>query len=180
MRTLIVLLPFACLSTAQAQYPPQYPWRYPQYGGPYAQPAPRSPPRSLAAAMLEAHNAIRSRVGVPPLAWSEQLAALAQDWARHLIATHAFAHRPGNRFGENIYSMSGGAASPAQVVDAWGAEMRGYDIRRNSCTGTCGHYTQIVWRTTRLIGCGIATDTERQVWVCNYDPPGNVVGDRPY
>jgi uncharacterized protein YkwD len=183
MRALIALLLFANPGSAYAQYPwpylPPYSGQYGgQYSGPYA--PPRSPPRSLTYAMLEAHNAIRNRVGVPPLAWSAQLAAVAQEWANHLIATRGFSHRPNNRYGENIYAISGGAASPRQVVGVWANEVNGYDIRRNTCMGVCGHYTQIVWRTTRMVGCGIATDAEREVWVCDYDPPGNIVGDRPY
>jgi len=130
--------------------------------------------------MLEAHNAVRARVGVPPLAWSAQLAAVAQDWADRLIATRTFAHRPDDRYGENLYAISGGAASPAQVVAAWAEEARGYDPRSNTCAGICGHYTQIVWRATHRVGCGVATDPEREVWVCDYDPPGNVVGFQPY
>jgi len=130
--------------------------------------------------MLDAHNAVRARLGEPPLAWSPQLAAAAQDWANRLIRSGGFAHRPGNRYGENLYSISGGAASPRQVVDAWAGEARDYDIRSNRCAGMCGHYTQIVWRNTRSVGCAVATDAEREVWVCEYDPPGNVVGYRPY
>ena len=130
--------------------------------------------------MLDAHNAIRARVGVPPLVWSDQLAQVAQDWANHLIATGGFRHRPNNRYGENLYSISGGTASPAQVVGYWAREARGYDIRSNTCSGVCGHYTQIVWGTTRAVGCAVATDRRREVWVCNYDPPGNIVGYRPY
>jgi uncharacterized protein YkwD len=130
--------------------------------------------------MLEAHNDIRARVGVSPLVWSAHLAEVAQDWAAHLIATGGLFHRPDNRYGENIYAISGGFASPAQVVASWADEARAYDIRSNTCAGTCGHYTQIVWKKTREIGCGIATDRRREVWICNYDPPGNVVGFRPY
>jgi len=44
----------------------------------------------------------------------------------------------------------------------------------------CGHYTQIVWRDTKQVGCGVARDNRREIWVCNYDPPGNWVGHRPY
>jgi pathogenesis-related protein 1 len=176
MRALLILLLSAPLSLAQAQYP----LGYQPYGGPYAAPAPRGPPISLARAMPDAHNAVRNSVGVPPLAWSAQLASVAQGWANHLIAARGFAHRPGNRYGENLYTISGGAASPSQVVSAWVGERRGYDIRSNSCAGVCGHYTQVVWRTTRSVGCGVATDAEREVWVCDYDPPGNYVGERPY
>jgi uncharacterized protein YkwD len=130
--------------------------------------------------MLEAHNDIRARIGVSPLVWSAQLADVAQDWATHLIATGGLSHRPDNRYGENIYAISGGLALPAQVVASWADEVRAYDIRSNTCARVCGHYTQIVWRQTRAIGCGIAADRRREVWVCNYDPPGNVVGFRPY
>jgi pathogenesis-related protein 1 len=130
--------------------------------------------------MLEAHSAVRTRVGVPPLVWSDQLAEVAKDWAAHLIATGGLSHRPDNRYGENLYAISGGTVSPAQVVDFWAAEARGYDIRSNSCRGVCGHYTQIVWGKTRAVGCAVATDRRREVWVCNYDPPGNVIGYRPY
>jgi len=173
---LLALLLLATLSDAHAQYP----WGYAPYGNPYPPPAPRGPPQSLARAMLDAHNAARRRVGVPPLNWSPQLAAVAQDWARYLMASRSFAHRPNNRYGENLYTISGAAASPAQVVASWADEVRGYDIRRNSCFGVCGHYTQVVWRATLSVGCGVATDAEREVWVCDYDPPGNYVGQRPY
>jgi uncharacterized protein YkwD len=135
---------------------------------------------ALSQAMLNAHNAIRSRVGLSPLVWSAQLAEVAQEWANHLIASGGLSHRPDNRYGENIYTISGGRASPAEVVDLWAAEARGYDIRSNSCRGVCGHYTQIVWAKTRAVGCAVADNSRREVWVCNYDPPGNVIGYRPY
>ena len=129
---------------------------------------------------MDAHNAIHARVGFPPLVWSDQLAQLAQNWANHLIATGSFGHRPNNQYGENLYSVSGGAAFPAQLVGYWAKEAREYDVRSNACSGVCGHYTQIVWAGTRSVGCAVATDRRQEVWVCNYDPPGNIVGYRPY
>ena len=153
-------------------YPPPYPSPYP--------PPQSGPPISLAHDLLSAHNDVRARVGDPPLTWSASLAARAQDWANTLISSRTFGHRPNNRFGENLYTITGGAASPRQVVAAWADEARGYDIRSNACAGQCGHYTQIVWRATRQVGCAVASDVERQVWVCEYDPPGNVIGYRPY
>ena len=183
MRSLIALLMLAAATGAEAQYPygyPQYRPGYPPYGEPYAPPAPALSPSSLAQAMLNAHNAVRARVGVPPLVWSAQVAGVAQDWANNLIATGAFSHRPGNRYGENLYAIAGGAASPEQVVGLWADEARGYDLRSNTCAGECGHYTQIVWGKTQALGCAVARDRRREVWVCDYDPPGNVVGYRPY
>jgi len=134
----------------------------------------------MSEAMLASHNAVRRRLGVPPLTWSGELAEVAQEWANHLLATNTFSHRPNNRYGENLYTISGGSASPSQVVALWADEARSYDIRTNTCSGICGHYTQIVWSKTRSAGCAVAANQHREVWVCNYDPPGNWVGFKPY
>jgi pathogenesis-related protein 1 len=155
----------------------------PTYTDAAAAPYPGGPGRprpNWATAILQAHNAVRARVGVPPLVWSDQLASVAQQWADHLVAHNAFSHRPDNRFGENLYTIAGGSASPTQVVSVWADEARHYDIRSNACSAVCGHYTQIVWRQTRAVGCAMAGAGYREVWVCNYDPAGNVVGYRPY
>src|ERR1700739_4686501 len=63
----------------------------------------------ISRAMVQAHNAVHSRVGVPPLIWSDQLAKVAQEWANHLLATHTFTHRPNNKFAEHLYLISGSA-----------------------------------------------------------------------
>ena len=137
-------------------------------------------PSSLSRDMLARHNAVRARVGMPPLAWSDRLAAYAQDWADTLLARNQFVHRPNPAYGENLFEITGAAASPQQVVDAWAEESRNYDYTSNRCAGKCGHYTQIVWRDTKRVGCAVARGRGRDVWVCNYDPPGNWVGKRPY
>jgi Cysteine-rich secretory protein family len=123
---------------------------------------------------------VRARIGLPPLVWSPQLSRVAQDWADHLIITRELRHQANNRYGENLYVISGGTSSPAQVVRLWDDEGGNYDARTNSCAGVCGHYTQVIWRATHDVGCAEATDRYRQVRVCEYDPPGNVVGYRPY
>jgi len=51
-------------------------------------------PSSLARDMLAAHNAVRARVEIAPLAWSDRLAARSQDWADSLLARKQFVHRP--------------------------------------------------------------------------------------
>jgi uncharacterized protein YkwD len=130
--------------------------------------------------MLAAQNAVRARIGIAPLVWSDRLAALSQDWADTLLKRRDFAHRPKSGYGENLYEIRGTAASPARVVNAWAVEARDYDYSSNLCRGVCGHYTQIVWRDTKEVGCAVARGGGREVWVCDYDPPGNWVGKRPY
>ena len=130
--------------------------------------------------MIASHNEIRAQAGVPPLAWSKPLAARAQEWADHLLWERQFYHRPNSRFGENLFSVTGGRATPGEVVEDWASEARNYNPHANSCRGVCGHYTQLVWRNTKALGCAVARGGGREVWVCNYDPPGNWVGERPY
>jgi uncharacterized protein YkwD len=132
--------------------------------------------------VLAAHNSIRSKVGLPPLAWSDDLAHVAQKWADKLAAAGEFHHSTDNRYGENLFRISGdGATSNAyEVVNAWGAESASYHYESNSCQGECGHYTQIVWRETKKVGCAVARDPKHEVWVCEYAPYGNVIGQRPF
>lgn len=179
MRIPVLIVSLALAANAHAQSPgvsPPYPSPYPPEP-PTSQPAPAS---SLVQDMLDSHNAVRARVGVPPLTWSGSLAQTAQDWADYLIATNTFFHSPDNQYGENLYEIAGGTTPPNDVVSTWAQEATGYDVRRDTCSGVCGHYTQLVWSNTRELGCAVAMDTRREVWVCEYSPPGNIVGFRPY
>lgn len=137
-------------------------------------------PLLVARELVAAHNAARVKVGSPPLAWSNRLAAAAQQWADHLMAAHAFVPQAGDPHGENLFLIAGGTVAPTEVVHTWLSEERDYDHNTNSCVGVCGHYTQVVWRATREVGCGTAFDGYRQIWVCEYEPPGNVTGMPPY
>lgn len=130
--------------------------------------------------ILAAHNEIRSRLDLPPLRWSDRLAAHAQEWADRLLRENSFHHRSHPVFGENLFEITGGRATSKRVVGDWASEVRDYDYRANTCRAVCGHYTQVVWSNTREVGCAVARDASREVWVCNYNPPGNWIGERPY
>ncbi len=69
-------------------------------------------------------------------------------------------------------------------VNDWASEKAYYDYANNSCESgkACGHYTQVVWNTSTKVGCAyaICEDSHDQVWVCQYQPAGNVVGRKPY
>ncbi len=131
--------------------------------------------------ILDAHNRWRSQVNVPPLRWSKELADAAQTWANNLSARGVIEHNGGrpSGAGENIAAASG---SVANMVDMWGNEGKDYNRTTNSCSGSsCGHYTQVVWKNTTNLGCGVAPIRRYgMVLVCNYDPPGNVNGEPPY
>jgi hypothetical protein len=132
--------------------------------------------------MLDAQNAVRARVGVHPLVWSDKLAHLAQEWADRLVKEGSFRHRPDSPWGQNLYAVTGSEYLPQQIVNGWAAEVKDFDYPANQCREgrMCGHYTQLVWRNTREVGCAVARGGNREVWVCEYSPKGNYVGMRPY
>lgn len=134
-----------------------------------------------AQALLDAHNKCRAKAKVQPLRWSNELANYAQDWANQLSQSSRFEHRPEpNPYGENL----AGNRSPDEAVNMWCSEEEKYDYTTNTCRGgsmSCYHYTQVVWRKTEEIGCGIAPSQDwGKIFVCNYNPPGNYNGQRPY
>ncbi|XP_031096510.1 basic form of pathogenesis-related protein 1-like [Ipomoea triloba] len=129
---------------------------------------------------IAAHNAARETVGAPPVEWNTTLADFAESYATKRSADCAAQHSQGP-YGENI-AMASAELSPADSVKLWMDEKKYYDQASNSCTGgECHHYTQVVWRDTTSIGCARATCKTGWMFVtCNYYPPGNYVGERPY
>lgn len=142
-----------------------------------------APPDAVAAAFLDEHNAVRAGVGVGPLGWDAAVAASALEWAEALAADGcAFEHEAQQTYGENLW-WSTWDPTPAEVVQGWASEVADYDYDTNTCASgaVCGHYTQVVWADTEVVGCGKATCSSGAViWNCRYDPPGNWVGERPY
>ncbi|GAB6183524.1 CAP domain-containing protein [Thermodesulfovibrio hydrogeniphilus] len=131
--------------------------------------------------LLIEHNKWRRYVSVPDLRWSEELASIAHDWADKLSVRCQMYHSS-NNLGENIF-WANYPAKPKDVVDYWAKERFDYDYINNSCRAgkRCGHYTQMVWRETREVGCGRAKCRDGSyIWVCNYKPTGNIAGKRPY
>lgn len=131
--------------------------------------------------LLNAHNSYRSDVGVADISWSEEVAASAQAWADELAKGCEFKHSD-DGYGENIWAGTTGFFTPTDVVTSWGSEISNYDYESNTCADgkVCGHYTQIVWENSTKVGCGVATCDGQDIWVCQYDPPGNFNGEKPY
>ena len=143
------------------------------------------------AAMLTAHNRWRAQVGVAGLRWSDKLARVAQGWADQLKSEGCSMYHSSNGYGENIYKASAlmwsdgrrdlQKKTPQQVTDSWGNEIKFYTYANNSCSGVCGHYTQVVWEETKEVGCAMSVCGDKsQIWVCSYAPAGNMIGQKPY
>ena len=130
---------------------------------------------------LKAHNDARAAVGVGPLTWDDKVAAYAQDYAKKRIGDCNLVHS-GGPYGENIAWGSADLSGTA-AVKLWVDEKASYDYNSNSCAAgkVCGHYTQVVWRNSVRLGCAkVRCNSGGTFITCNYDPPGNYVGQKPY
>jgi hypothetical protein len=128
-------------------------------------------------ALLNAHNAYRSKHCVPALTWSSQLAAEAQQWADACSKTHSGGWTKQPPYGENL---SWGTDRSAQAaVDSWYSEISQYNFNAPSYSNAVGHFTQLVWRDSKQLGCGMAVCNGQNYWVCQYSPPGNWNTDQP-
>ncbi|KAK2998899.1 hypothetical protein RJ639_023345 [Escallonia herrerae] len=127
---------------------------------------------------LGAHNAARAKVGVGPLTWDDG----AQNYANQRIGDSALRHSQGGPYGENLAIGSGDLSGKA-AVDLWVREKQYYDYNSNSCASgqVSWHYTQEVWRNSTRLGCArVRCNNGSWFITCNYSPPGNYVGQRPY
>lgn len=137
---------------------------------------------------VEEHNKYRSELGIPGVEWSPDIAKYAQEWADHLkkqkckMQHRSRAGKKAKSYGENLAWASGKKMNPAEVVKMWYDEVEDYNYDTNKCRpgAVCGHYTQVIWKNSKQIGCGMATCGKTEIWVCNYDPPGNYIGQKPY
>ncbi|XP_021903209.1 pathogenesis-related protein PRB1-2 [Carica papaya] len=131
---------------------------------------------------LAPHNNERTKLGLPPLKWSKKLAKFASWWANQRRRDCQLIHSNSD-YGENLFWGSGKDWKPGDAVAAWAAEKIYYNHGTNTCSHDrdCLHYTQIVWRQSLKIGCAQVVCTSGDTFTtCNYDPHGNVIGQKPF
>jgi len=140
--------------------------------------------------ILNAHNRYRQEIKtkkpLPNLKWSDEVARSAQKWADKLAANNSFEHSDGSPYGENLWQGTANSYSQTQMVDGWGDEKKDFvfgvfpNVSKTGNWADVGHYTQIIWRDTTEVGCGLATGGGNDVLVCQYNPPGNYQDEKPY
>lgn len=125
-------------------------------------------------AWLTAHNTVRQQHGANNLTWSADVASTAQAYADQCNFEHS-----GTSYGENLAEASGDP-DIASAVQLWADEASEYD----TSNPTYSHFTQMVWKSTTELGCGYAKCSNIYadygggvLYVCNYNPAGNVVGE---
>ncbi|CAG9765266.1 unnamed protein product [Ceutorhynchus assimilis] len=157
--------------------------------------------------IINDHNKMRQSValgqigGQPPasnmmeMKWDDELANRAQWWAASCHSERHDEGRHNSRFpvGQNIATTwTTKPPSTYEDIDSdfpyairkWFDEYKLFSFGGIG-RGRTGHYTQMLWAETNLIGCGFAfyydpSKGYTKNYVCNYGPSGNVLGQTPY
>ncbi|ESN97579.1 hypothetical protein HELRODRAFT_178014 [Helobdella robusta] len=146
--------------------------------------------------IVDKHNLLRKKEGsskMLPIKWSSKLANYASAWAQNCAFEHGQPAEAQNEddIGQNLYASSTSNVDYESAIQNWYDEKPDYSYDSNSCRSgkMCGHYTQVVWATTTEVGCAVQMcnkGIEGLPWprghiiVCNYLPPGNWEGEKPY
>lgn len=120
--------------------------------------------------------------------WDEELAAIAQRWADQCLFQHdTCRHVSRWKVGQNIYwnwrfpiinNVNWTAA-----IASWYDEVEKFDaakVKSYEFDPETGHYTQMLWHSTHKIGCGRRNYGPNKIYVCNYGPAGNWIGEPMY
>jgi len=147
--------------------------------------------------IVDHHNVLRALEGadnMEMMAWNDFLAEWAATWAAKCTWEHGDVKLEGNnleykKLGQNLYATTSTKLDLTAGIQAWYDEKAGYDYDTLGCSiDMCGHYTQVVWAKSVHVGCAVhqcqplkkTTFAKAQYLVCNYGPPGNVRGKKPF
>ncbi len=134
--------------------------------------------------ILERHNYYRRKHGVPEMKWDSAAEKIAQAYSDKLASSGAFEHSgntytDGSWLGENLFKCWGGTECILNndPSDNWYSEISSYDFKNPGYISGTGHFTQMVWKGSTKLGCGIGVGSDgSNVVTCNYHPGGNVLG----
>lgn len=116
-------------------------------------------------AVLKKHNDLRNKHGAQPLVWDSNLAHEADE----LASSCRMRHDAQGNVGQNLYQ----GGNPVSGVQSWYDENQSFRYGRSDYSSSTGHFTQIVWKDTKKIGCAYKCS----ILVCNYFPAGNIMGN---
>ena len=131
--------------------------------------------------LLDRHNLYRAKHQAPNLERLAALETIAQAYSEKLVSLGYLVHSSntlnGNYIGENLYFGYNAGYLGHKPVDAWYDEIKDYDFAKSEFTSGTGHFTQVVWKNSKQVGCGVACGTNDYCYVtCNYYPGGNYLG----
>ena len=137
--------------------------------------------------LVNTHNSLRAKHGVGKLIKDKKLEQFAQDTAYDSLNAETLKYgdiyKNGEFLGINLYLGSGNARTGKYVAEYWYSENYNYSYSTGkSRNGSpVSHFTQLVWKNTKKIGCAVAIGrwkiySQSYYICCYYSPGGNLSG----
>uniref|UniRef100_A0A0N4ZV27 SCP domain-containing protein n=1 Tax=Parastrongyloides trichosuri TaxID=131310 RepID=A0A0N4ZV27_PARTI len=124
--------------------------------------------------IYEQHNFFREWHQVEPLEIDQEIEQYAKNYSDYLATNkNSKIVLSNGTYGENIMR------STPKVVEKFGAyywynEIKRFNFSNPKLYGGVSHFTQMVWKDSKKIGCGISQRRGNVFTVCNYSPRGNI------
>lgn len=128
-------------------------------------------------------NNLRAKHQSPALIWDDTIMAFSQQWANYLLVNNLFQHSGSVIYGENLAYFAGYGTDlmtlVKKAIDMWYNEISLYDFKKPGFSSATGHFTCLVWKSSKFFSMGISINTQAQsaIITMNTSPPGNYVND---
>ena len=128
-------------------------------------------------------NNLRAKHQSPALIWDDTIMAFSQQWANYLLLNNLFQHSGSVIYGENLAYFAGYGTDlmtlVKKAIDMWYNEISLYDFKKPGFSSATGHFTCLVWKSSKFFSMGISINTQAQsaIITMNTSPPGNYVND---
>ncbi|XP_060647015.1 Golgi-associated plant pathogenesis-related protein 1 isoform X2 [Drosophila nasuta] len=123
---------------------------------------------------LDSHNKYRSKHGCPSLSLDSGLNSDCKSYAKELADLDTLKHSEGP-YGENLCYTS---SDPVSCVKDWYNEEKDYDYGKAQYSPSTGHFTQLIWKSSKTLGIGTYTNSKGISFVvARYKPQGNMAGE---
>lgn len=132
--------------------------------------------------LYDKQNELRKKHGADALTPDSNIENRALEYAQKLLneggaLVHDEEALKKLGYGENLFSMSGSFEPNGETAaDSWYSEIKDYNFNNPGFDSKTGHFTQLVWKASKKVGCGAAFNGNKLVTCCNYSPPGNYKG----
>ena len=134
--------------------------------------------------LVKTHNNKRAKHGAAALTKLAALANLCQTTVNSCKKKQGLYHTSdtynNNPVGQNLYVIGGAAPTGSGITNDWYSENKNYNYNTGKAknNGVIGHFTQLVWKASKKIGCAYAKGTwsgftPSYFVCCNYYPAGN-------
>lgn len=122
-------------------------------------------------------NRFREMHQVEPLIHDREITKVSTEWAQTIIDTGKFEHSTTD-YGENIaYTYSPNHYNSfVRATNMFYNEVKDYNYSNPVFGYNTGHFTQLVWSSSKKIGIGMVSNDTITVLVLNFFPHGNVGG----